>query len=197
MSLPINSLVDSPDHPLAFPPTEHGAHSAFLDINAPHDRGDTIGFLCGKLVAQFLIDRVVAALFDARSIGWSVCGRAKRLLDTLSEEVDGVVDHVVGQHVEGGEHLRRLLALDHLLPQRRTGLQLRLCSLQPVALDELLGHAAEHQTGRHAHRRGAGAEALARLGLVVVLQRLDADSLQPLAASLLQLRQFHVATHQG
>ena len=29
------------------------------------------------------------------------------------------------------------------------------------------------------------------LGLVVVLQRLDADSLQPLAASLLQLRQFH------
>ena len=136
MSLPINSLVDSPDHPLAFPPTEHGAYSAFLDINDPHDRGDTIGFLCGKLVAQFLIDRVVAALFDARSVGWGIGGRAKSLLDTLSEEVNGVVDHVVGQHVEGGEHLRRLLALDHLLPQRRTGLQLRLCPLEPVALDE-------------------------------------------------------------
>ena len=77
------------------------------------------------------------------------------------------------------------------------GFQLLFCSLESVALDELLGHTTEHQTGHHAHRRGAGAEALARLGLVVVLQRLDADSFQPVASPLLQLGQFHVAFHQG
>ena len=74
VSLPINSLVDSPDHPLAFPPTEHGAHSAFLDINAPHDRGGAIGFLCCKLAAQLLIDRP----FDARSVGWGIGGRTTK-----------------------------------------------------------------------------------------------------------------------
>ena len=74
VSLPINSLVDSPDHPLAFPPTEHGAYSAFLDINAPHDRGGAIGFLCCKLAAQLLIDRP----FDARSVGWGIGGRTTK-----------------------------------------------------------------------------------------------------------------------
>ena len=66
-----------------------------------------------------------------------------------------------------------------------------------MVLDEQLGHAAEHQTSHHAHGGRAGAEALACLDLVVILQRFYTDSLQPVASLLLQLGQFHVSSHQG
>ena len=146
----------------------------------------TVGILRVEVFAQLFEDGVVfgfaAAQFCLRCIG----SRSKRHLDALFEEVHRIVDHVVGQHVEGCEHLRRLLAQDQLLPQRGVALEPRLRPLHSVVVDEPLGHAAEHQAGHHAHGRGAGAEALARQRLVVVLDALQSDLLQPLASPLLQ-----------
>ena len=111
--------------------------------------------------------------------------------------MEGILNLIVRQNVKGGEERRLLLLHDHLFPQPRILLQPRLSTSHAVTVNQLSSHTAEHQARHHPHSRRADAESLASLHLVVILHRLQAHTLQPLPASRLQLRQHHLASHQG
>ena len=99
--------------------------------------------------------------------------------------------------LSSSEKRRLLLLHDHLLPQPGVLLQARLRPRETVLVDEQRSHAAEHETGHHAHGCGTDAEALAGLHPVVVLHGIKTHLLQPLAPLGFELWQHHVALHQG
>ena len=102
-----------------------------------------------ELLIESLEDSVVLARFLALIAFARIVTTIKGNLNTMTEKVERILHQRVGNHFVGAQHLRCLCLQQHLLPEIGILLQLCLCSVQPVLLDKLLTHLAEHQAADH------------------------------------------------
>ena len=130
------------------------------------------------------------------------------LLNALTEVIKDVVHEIVCQCVESiqcgllleltGQPVFRGFGVlfEILLGGLTTFCPLWLLLLAVKLADEPATKIAQHHTTDTTHHRYADAHTLVGTDTVIILHRLQPDTLQPLLATLFQLGQYQVALHQ-